>query len=158
MASIIEKYGNRIRIRVNALLYRDDSLLLVKHKDVGNRKILWAPPGGGVNFGETSIEAIKREVQEETGLVIRQAKFQFVNEFLEGPLHAIELFYHVLEFDGELTTGTDPEVGQNQIIEMVKFVTFDELSIMHYKEKHNILHNNPSKIDLLKLNGFHGNS
>ena len=158
MTSIIEKYGNRIRIRVNALLYTSDSILLVKHIDVGKRKVLWAPPGGGVNFGETSLEALKREVREETGLIIRQAKFQFVNEFLESPLHAIELFYYVSEYEGELKTGTDPELEQNQIIEMVRFVTFEELSIMHDKEKHNILHNNPSKSDLLNLHGFHGNS
>lgn len=46
----------------------------------------WAPgalevPGGGVKAGETSLEAVKREVSEETGLNISGAAIRLVDSY-----------------------------------------------------------------------------
>lgn len=155
MDDIRKKFGDRIRIRVCGLLYQEDSLLMVQHESLGESNNLWAPPGGALEFGETVMDALFREVSEETGLMIQEAHFQFVNEFIAPPLHAIELFFHVTRYSGKLKTGSDPEMKEAQIIKNVKFVTFNELSIMNDSEKHNILHGNPSVERLQTLIGYH---
>ncbi len=50
------------------IIFRNESreLLLVQRRDVP----VWVLPGGGIDQGETPEEAVIREVQEETGLVV----------------------------------------------------------------------------------------
>ena len=54
---------------VAAVMVRDGKLLLIK-RGVEPSKGKWSVPGGRVEWGETLIEAVKREVREETGLEI----------------------------------------------------------------------------------------
>jgi nucleoside triphosphatase len=65
---------------VGALIFNDqDQLLIVKtHKWHGNYTI----PGGHVELGEHLIEALEREIREETGLQLRDAKFVCYQEFV----------------------------------------------------------------------------
>ena len=154
MQEIQEKFGNRIRLRVCGLLYRKDSLLLIKHTGLGTENEFWAPPGGGVEFDEPLIDALKREFLEETGLQVKSAKFQFINEFINPPLHAVELFFHVSKVEGTLKKGSDPEMSKDQIIEDVKFLSFQHLQMMNNNKKHNILHGNITSEALLKVEGL----
>jgi len=52
---------------VGAVVIDDGRLLLVQRGRPPGEG-LWAVPGGKVNFGESMIDAVKREVLEETGL------------------------------------------------------------------------------------------
>lgn len=54
------------RIRVAALLRREDRILLCRHEKPG--KQYWLLPGGGVNGGETLVRALQRELTEELGI------------------------------------------------------------------------------------------
>ncbi|MGK7390486.1 MAG: NUDIX domain-containing protein [Candidatus Cyclobacteriaceae bacterium M2_1C_046] len=153
MNQISEKFGRRMRVRVNALIYKENSILLLKHKDLGPAGELWMPPGGGVEFGETTEEALKREVLEETRLKVKKAEFQLIFEFIKPPLHAIEFFFNVPEYSGELILGSDPELGDQQILQRAEFVTFEQLSRMEDDLKHEILKGNISKESLKTLNG-----
>ncbi|CAM3332261.1 NUDIX domain-containing protein [Stackebrandtia soli] len=45
-----------------------DRVLLLRWRDPFDGSILWEPPGGGVEEGETDREAALRELAEETGL------------------------------------------------------------------------------------------
>lgn len=54
---------------VAAVMVQDGKLLLIK-RGVEPSRGKWSVPGGRVEFGETLIEAVKREVREETGLEI----------------------------------------------------------------------------------------
>lgn len=54
------------RIRVSAILRRGSRILLVRHEKHG--KEYWLLPGGGVDVGETLVQALKRELGEELGL------------------------------------------------------------------------------------------
>jgi 8-oxo-dGTP diphosphatase len=54
------------RIRVSAILSWEDRILLCRHEK-GERSY-WLLPGGGVNSGESLVDALRRELLEEVGL------------------------------------------------------------------------------------------
>ncbi|MDN5212175.1 NUDIX hydrolase [Fulvivirgaceae bacterium BMA12] len=155
MEKIIERqYGHKLRTRVNGLLIEDEKILLLKHKGLGSGH-LWAPPGGGIEYGSTIEENLKREFYEETGLQIRVLKLQFVNEFIKAPFHAIELFFLVERTGGQLKLGSDPESDKNhQILEAISFFSFAEIATMRDSELHNLFKHCRSIQELLKMNGY----
>jgi ADP-ribose pyrophosphatase YjhB (NUDIX family) len=59
--------GAEPRIRVSAVLGWRDRVLLCKQEKPG--KEYWLLPGGGVNSGESLVEALRRELAEEVGIV-----------------------------------------------------------------------------------------
>ena len=67
------------RIRVSALLEWRDRILLCRHEKPG--KEYWLLPGGGVNSGESLVDALRRELAEEVG--IRGVPF-------EGPIAIVD--------------------------------------------------------------------
>lgn len=147
---IAEIYGKRVRIRVCGLCWDGDSILMVKHKMTDH--YLWAPPGGGVEFGESLEKALKREFLEETGLEIMPEKFLFGCEFIKDPLHAIELFFQVKKVSGELARGSDPEA---QIIEDVKYLSPEEILAVPKDSLHGIFTEFPNASVLRQLSGFY---
>ncbi len=155
MEKVIERqYGHKLRTRVNGLLIEDEKILLLKHKGLGSGH-LWAPPGGGIEYGSTIEENLKREFYEETGLQIRVLNLQFVNEFIKAPFHAIELFFLVERTGGQLKLGSDPESDKNhQILEAISFFSFAEIATMHESELHNLFKHCRSIAELLKMNGY----
>lgn len=52
------------RISVKAVIVDGDKILLVKEED----DEFWSLPGGGVDYGESDIQALKRELCEELGV------------------------------------------------------------------------------------------
>ncbi len=49
------------------MLDPDDRILLVRFV-FPSGKTLWATPGGGIEVGESTVDAVRRELAEETGL------------------------------------------------------------------------------------------
>jgi len=153
-------YTNKLRVRVCGICVQNNALLLVCHRGILAGRNFWAPPGGGLNFGERVHSGLKREVQEETGLEIKPGRFLFVNEFLQPPLHALELFFEVNPVGGELIIGTDPDLpADDQLITDVRFLTLPELKAIPFQEKHSILNELVNFDDLFIpehrfLNGF----
>ena len=151
---IKETFGNRIRLRVCGILLRDDAILLAEHHGIGPAGTLWIPPGGGVETGESLRQALVREFLEETGIHVKVERLLTINEFISMPLHAIEFFF-IVTADNALkpVKGSDPELKENQILGQVKFVTFNELSVMEDETKHQILRGIDSEKALLNLDG-----
>jgi 8-oxo-dGTP diphosphatase len=54
------------RIRVSAVLRWEGRILLCRHEKSGRE--YWLLPGGGVNTGESLVQALRRELEEEVGV------------------------------------------------------------------------------------------
>jgi 8-oxo-dGTP diphosphatase len=148
---ITKIYGNRLRVRVCGLCWDHDTLLLVNHKSLTSSDF-WAPPGGGVEYGESLENALKREFLEETGLQIDLLKFCFGCEFIQDPLHAVELFFLVKQVGGELLSGYDPEL---QVIRAVKFFSNEEIDSIPVNLSHGIFKVAGKAKNLHQLCGFY---
>lgn len=64
----------------------------------------WEVPGGGVTAGETSLEAVCREVLEETGLDVTKAEGGFVFDYQrvnpeEKNNYFVDIYKFVMDFD-----------------------------------------------------------
>lgn len=91
-------YGKRAKKpRVRLLLIRSDQILLVKNW-LGYQK--WTLPGGGVGADETERRALRREIQEEVGLIISEEEPIHVGTFLPvGTPASFHISVYVLQID-----------------------------------------------------------
>jgi 8-oxo-dGTP diphosphatase len=72
--------GMEPRIRVSAILRWKGRMLLCRHEKPG--KEYWLLPGGGVNSGESLVDALHRELSEEIGIDDRLS--------VEGPVAIVD--------------------------------------------------------------------
>ncbi len=148
-------YGNRTRIRVCGLCWQGSKLLLVNH-EMSPGKSFWAPPGGGVEFGQRMEDALVREFLEETHLTVQVGKFQFITEVIRPPLHAIEVFFEVTAEDLTLKLGSDPEMPSGtQIIKEVTFMEWADIQRIPKEEKHGLFSICQTPEDLQLLTGHY---
>lgn len=110
------------------VLDREQKILMVRQHH--QERHVWTVPGGGIEPGETSMEAAAREVKEETGLDVSVGRMiwhveqllpekepRFVNIFLASVL------------GGSAAVGSDPERSDDgQVIEEVRFMTKEEMA------------------------------
>lgn len=83
------------RPSVYAVIVHDGNILMIRNKS--NDKLFF--PGGGINVSETLVDALKREVREETGIEVEIEKFLHFSEafFYYDPgdeaYHMFNFFY-----------------------------------------------------------------
>ncbi len=153
----------KVRVRANGILIHQNSVLLVQLKTPILDFPYWMPPGGGVEFGETLQEAVKRELIEETGIRVKVNELWYIHEYINRPWHAIEFYFKCSYESGEILVGTDPETV-NQYILDTAFVAFEEFKRLtikpdFFKEQLLIDLENPSiKPILFSPNGLPGSN
>ncbi len=151
--SVYQAFGNRLRVRICGLCIKDDRLLLINHQGITEGDF-WAPPGGGLEFGETAETCLIREFAEETGLDVQIQDFTFICEFMNPPLHALELFFYVDTKKGDLRKGIDPEMVDQQIIHEVKFMSWDEINGLSRLSRHGIFNLVSESSKIVDLKGY----
>lgn len=89
-----------IRAGAYALIVREGQILLT-YINNGPFKGLWHLPGGGLEFSETPLQALHRELQEETGLkALDPILLTAVSNYSESPrrYHYVGFVYRVQTF------------------------------------------------------------
>lgn len=104
-------------VRVYGILIDQGRLLVSdeKHRDMAFTKL----PGGGLQFGEGTIDCLKREFLEETGLEIEITSHFYTVDFFQpsafnSEQQVISIYYVVrpaFEFTGDPTTNIQNEHG-----------------------------------------------
>ena len=151
---IESKFGNHLRVRVNGILIEDNKLLMVKHL-MGDGKILWSVPGGGMHYGTNAEQNLIREFKEETGLNVKIRKYLFVHEYLDPPLHAMEHFFSLKSTGGSLKLGEDPELSKEfQILSEMAWMSLEDIRSLPQDSLHQIFWRINSLEDLGLWKGY----
>jgi 8-oxo-dGTP diphosphatase len=97
----------RVRVRVAGFLIQNNSLLLIAHKKKG--EIYWLLPGGGVRYGESLKQALKREFREELSIEIDVHELLFICDSIEphGRKHILNITFRCASSQNELHLGSD---------------------------------------------------
>lgn len=92
---------------VRAITIKNGKLLVLKR--IKNNEVYWVFPGGGVEDGENDIEALEREMKEETGFEVKVGKYFANFHFLTSYMDADENFYLADIIGGKEGAGHGPE-------------------------------------------------
>jgi ADP-ribose pyrophosphatase YjhB (NUDIX family) len=111
------RFANR-GVSVDAVIVRDNKVLLIQ-RGVEPDKGSWGVPGGYVGWDESTEDAVKREVKEETNLDVDNIKLVGIySDPKRHPKQVINIVY-LVRANGELEHGDDAENA--------KWVLLDEL-------------------------------
>jgi 8-oxo-dGTP diphosphatase len=118
------EYPDRPVVGVGAVVWRNDRVLLVR-RGKPPRDGQWSLPGGAQQLGETLLEAVTREVLEETGLVVEDVRFLAAVDLVDRqPDGRVRYHYTLVDFTAEAPAG-DAAAGDDAVA--VAWFTLDEL-------------------------------
>jgi len=99
---------SRNKDRASAVIIKGNSILLIHRINDGREYYIL--PGGGVEDGESIMEALSREIKEETGLNIEIDKK--ICEYNNNERNRIEHVFMINKFKGYLNLG-GPEIERS---------------------------------------------
>ena len=115
----METFGGKQINVVAGLIYRDGRLLACQRHESSAFGLKWEFPGGKVEVAETAVDALRRELKEELGIIVRAEKeiFQHVHAYRDGPEVSLR-FFQVSAYDGEV---------KNLVFQRIEWVRLSEL-------------------------------
>ncbi|MGC8533448.1 MAG: NUDIX domain-containing protein [Candidatus Parvarchaeum sp.] len=129
-------------LAVDGVIIKDNQILLIKRKN-DPYKEKWAIPGGFVEYGERTEDAVLREVKEETGL---EAKIDKLVGVYSDPKrdprkHVVSITYLLKDISGKENGGDDAKEARwwevNKLPELAfdhKYIISDALKIYYNKK------------------------
>ncbi|MFF3016907.1 NUDIX hydrolase [Streptomyces sp. NPDC057939] len=102
----------RTRVSAYAIAVEDDRLLLIRLSDASPvfAPGLWHLPGGGIDPGEQPVEALSRELREETGLELVDARLLDARTYSarrNGVSWSLTALFHLVTLGGGAPTVTE---------------------------------------------------
>lgn len=127
---------------VGAFIFsNDDQILLGKNGNGGVYQDLWVVPGGGIDVGESQIDAVRREVMEEVGIDTTKAKVTFIDNVLYGQSEKtlrdtgetvlVDMTFYNFKIDFDLPANEIPIVLTDDLGE-AEWIPFDRLKSMQF--------------------------
>lgn len=98
----------------NMCMICDESKVLV----IDRKKKDWPGvtfPGGHVELGESFVDAVIREIHEETGLKIYSPQLCGIKDWFENHCRYVVLFYKATRYEGELHSSEEGEVWWEEL-------------------------------------------
>jgi 8-oxo-dGTP diphosphatase len=109
-----------VKATVGAVIYQNNSILLQlrNHQPFED---YWALPGGHIEYGESVIPAVEREIKEETGLDLHNIRFfHFYTEYFPDiDWHAVVLVF--------LAEGTGIMQKQDTEVKELRWFSMDDI-------------------------------
>jgi phosphoglycolate phosphatase-like HAD superfamily hydrolase/8-oxo-dGTP pyrophosphatase MutT (NUDIX family) len=110
---------------VGALIYNAaGEVLMIRTHKWSNR---WGIPGGKIKTNEPAFDALRREVREETGLELRDIRFELVQDCIEPSEFYKKSHFLLLNYTA---TATTTDVVLNDEAETFRWVSPDEAATM----------------------------
>lgn len=118
---------------VRVAVIDEEGRLLMVCQQHGEREI-WMLPGGGIERGETALEAAEREVFEETGLRVTVGDLIWhVEEVSPKRGQRFVNYFLAKIIGGNMELGTDPELyEEGQVLIQVRFMNQKEIDSIEY--------------------------
>ena len=99
------EYPDRPVVGVGAVVWRGERVLLIR-RGKPPRAGQWSLPGGAQQLGETLLEAVTREVREETGLALESVRFLTTVDLVDRqPDGRVRYHYTLVDFTAEAPKG-----------------------------------------------------
>ncbi len=93
----LPKNWNQTLNTVGCYLVCKDKFLMLQRVEHKSQPNLWQLPGGKIDKNETPLQAIQREVHEETGLYFPQEKFMFLDTVYARYEGEYDFTYHMFK-------------------------------------------------------------
>jgi phosphoglycolate phosphatase len=109
-------------VTVGGLIYVDtDQVLMIRTHKWSN---LWGIPGGKIKWGEASVEALRREIKEETDLEVTDVEFVLVQDCIHSKEFYRDAHFVLLNYTCRCTS--PPAVRLNDEAREFRWVTAAE--------------------------------
>jgi len=120
------------KLTVDGVLLEENKILLIQRKH-DPFKGSWALPGGFVDYGETTEHALIREMEEETGLIVKISDLVGVySDPTRDPRgHTVSIVYLVERIRGTPCGGDDAVMAQFFNHNSLPVLAFDHYQIIN---------------------------
>jgi 8-oxo-dGTP diphosphatase len=118
-------------LTVDGILFKDHSILLIQRKHTPFQGA-WALPGGFVEYGEKTEDAVIREVFEETNVKtkIHSLVGVYSDPHRDPRGHTVTIAYLINRIDGDMRAGDDASKVKFFNIDQLPALAFDHAEII----------------------------